>query len=136
MESCRWTHFSEKYGKLTGRICTELAKDAKSVIRVVCGIRTGNQGAGQVASIFDTKKYDDVIGAKAPIMINGRQNSNCSQEINGMIQLYLIRHSMTAGNLKKRYIGRTDDISSARRELYYWKVIFRKIYIRKSRGYM
>ena len=29
------------------------------------------------------------------------------EEINGMIQLYLIRHSMTAGNLKKRYIGRT-----------------------------
>mgnify|MGYP000220020035 FL=1 len=26
-----------------------------------------------------------------------------------MIQLYLIRHSMTAGNLKKRYIGRTDE---------------------------
>ena len=31
------------------------------------------------------------------------------EEINGMIQLYLIRHSMTAGNLKKRYIGRTDE---------------------------
>ena len=26
-----------------------------------------------------------------------------------MIQVYLIRHSMTAGNLKKRYIGRTDE---------------------------
>lgn len=31
------------------------------------------------------------------------------EEINEMIQLYLIRHSMTAGNLKKRYIGRTDE---------------------------
>ena len=31
------------------------------------------------------------------------------EEINVMIQLYLIRHSMTAGNLKKRYIGRTDE---------------------------
>ena len=27
-------------GETTGRICTELAKDAKSVIRVVCGIPT------------------------------------------------------------------------------------------------
>lgn len=26
-----------------------------------------------------------------------------------MIQVYLIRHSVTAGNLKKRYIGRTDE---------------------------
>ena len=26
-----------------------------------------------------------------------------------MIHIYLIRHSMTAGNLKKRYIGRTDE---------------------------
>ena len=55
------------------------------------------------------------------------------EEINGMIQLYLIRHSMTAGNLKNGILdGRMNHF--ARRELYYWKVIFRKIYIRKSEG--
>ena len=47
------------------------------------------------------------------------------EEINGMIQLYLIRHSMTAGNLKKRYIGRTDE-SLCPEELYYWKLYSEK----------
>ena len=65
------------------------------------------------------------------------------EEINGMIQLYLIRHSMTAGNLKKRYIGRTDEslcpegivlLESYIQKNIYWDT--ERYFLKVFRGYL
>ena len=65
------------------------------------------------------------------------------EEINGMIQLYLIRHSMTAGNLKKRYIGRTYESLCPEGivllESYIQKNIYRdteRYFLKVFRGYL
>ena len=65
-------------------------------------------------------------------MING---ADLYEEINVMIQLYLIRHSMTAGNLKNDILdGRMNHF--ARSGIVLLESYIQKIYIPEVRGYM
>lgn len=66
--------FDRLWRETAGRVCTALAKRARAVHRVVCGLGMALKGS-------DT----------------------------GCVEILLIRHGKTEGNLSKRYIGVTDE---------------------------
>ncbi|KAB1439892.1 bifunctional adenosylcobinamide kinase/adenosylcobinamide-phosphate guanylyltransferase [Candidatus Galacturonibacter soehngenii] len=74
--------FERKYREMVGRIGCLVAGYAKEVYRVQYGIAT---------KIKENKKNDQEIKESA------------------IIKVYLIRHSITKGNLEKRFIGSTDE---------------------------